>query len=88
MNGSVDAGVTWASEVRFQESIGNPIEGVAIPDSQNTTATYAAGILKDAPHPGIAAEWISFLQSKQAQKIYSQFGFRPVSKPVKAGEPH
>jgi ABC-type molybdate transport system substrate-binding protein len=27
MSGQADAGVTWASEVRFQQSIGNPIQG-------------------------------------------------------------
>lgn len=78
MNGTADAGVTWASEVRFQQRIGNPIEGVVIPGAQNTTATYAGGIMKDAPHPDIAAQWLKFLQSEQAQKIYSQFGFQPV----------
>lgn len=78
MNGTADAGVTWASEVRFQQSIGNPIEGVVIPDAQNTTAKYAGGIMIDAPHPDIAAQWLKFLQSEQAQKIYSQFGFKPV----------
>jgi ABC-type molybdate transport system substrate-binding protein len=39
MNGQADAGVTWASEVRFQQSIGNPIQGIVIPANQNTTAT-------------------------------------------------
>lgn len=38
MNGEADAGVTWASEVRFQQSIHNPIAGVQIPEDQNTTA--------------------------------------------------
>ena len=76
MNKQVDAGVTWASEVRFQESIGNPIQGVAIPASQNATATYAGGVMKDAPHPEIAAQWLAFLKSPEAQSIYHQYGFR------------
>jgi ABC-type molybdate transport system substrate-binding protein len=78
MNGAADAGVTWASEVRFQQSIGNPIEGVAIPAAQNTAAIYAGGIMKDAPHADAAAQWLAFLQSEQAQSIYRQFGFKPV----------
>ena len=80
MNGSVDAGVTWASEVRFQKQLGNPIDGVAIPDAQNTTATYAGGVMKDAPHPQAAAQWLAFLQTERAQAIYREFGFRSVSK--------
>lgn len=78
MSGQVDAGVTWASEVRFQQSIHNPIEGVAIPANLNTTATYAGCVLKNAPHPEIAAEWLAFLKSEQAQAIYHQFGFRSI----------
>lgn len=80
MNGSADAGVTWASEVRFQQSIGNPIEGVAIPAVQNTTAVYAGGVMKDAAHPTAAAAWLAFLQTEEAQAIYGQFGFKPVAR--------
>ncbi|HEU5335183.1 MAG TPA: substrate-binding domain-containing protein, partial [Terriglobales bacterium] len=50
MSGQSDAGVTWSSEVRFQEKIGNPIGGVAIPAGENTTAIYAAAVLRNAPH--------------------------------------
>jgi hypothetical protein len=51
MNGTADACVTWASEVRFQQKIGSPVVGVPIPDGMNTTAIYAGGVMKDAPHP-------------------------------------
>ncbi|HEX4029528.1 MAG TPA: substrate-binding domain-containing protein [Terracidiphilus sp.] len=81
MNGSADAGVTWASEVRFQQSIGNPIEGVAIPDAQNTTAIYAGGILKDSAHKRMAAAWLHFLKSEPAQDIYRQYGFNSPPQP-------
>lgn len=83
MNGAVDAGVTWASEVRFQESIGNPIEGVVIPDAENTTAVYAAGMVAQAPHPVAAQQWLVFLQSAEAQAIYHQYGFRSVTEASK-----
>ena len=79
MNGTADAGVTWASEVRFQQSIGNPIEGVAIPAAQNTTAIYAGAVMKDAPHATTAAEWLAFLRSSEAQAVYRQFGFKAAS---------
>jgi ABC-type molybdate transport system substrate-binding protein len=78
MSGQVDAGVTWASEVRFQESIGNPIKGIAISADLNTTAIYAGGVMMDAPHPDAAAQWLAFLKSDQAQSIYRQFGFRSI----------
>ena len=79
MRGEVDAGVTWASEVRFQERIGNPIAGVAIAQADNTTAVYAAGIVAGAPHPQAAAEWLAFLASPRAQAVYHEYGFRSIS---------
>jgi ABC-type molybdate transport system substrate-binding protein len=79
MQGQADAGVTWASEVKFQEKIGNPISGVAIPDSQNMTAIYAAGMLPNAPHAQIAAEWLKYLTTDKAQSIYHQFGFKSIT---------
>lgn len=79
MNGSADAGVTWSSEVRFQESIGNPIAGVKIPHAENTKAIYAGGIMTDAPHPAAAARWLQFLKTEQAQAIYRKYGFMPLT---------
>ena len=79
LKGEADAGVTWASEVSFQHSIGNPIEGVAIPDAQNMTASYAGGVVKGAPHAAAAAQWLLFLQSAEAQSIYRKYGFRSMT---------
>lgn len=79
MQGESDAGVTWASEVRFQEMIHNPISGVAIPAEQNSTAVYAAGVLKTAPHAVAARAWVQYLTSPQAQKIYRDYGFQSVT---------
>jgi molybdate transport system substrate-binding protein len=76
MQGKSDAGVVWASEVRFQERIGNPVEGVRIPEAQNTTATYTAGVLTDAPHRAAAVEWVDFLRGAKAQAAYAAFGFK------------
>lgn len=78
-NGQADAGVTWASEARFQEKIGNPIASVEIPAAQNTTAVYAAGVLTNAPHAQAAAQWLAYLKSPEAQDAYREFGFAPVA---------
>ena len=77
MNGQADAGVTWASEVEFQKSIGNPIEGVTIPADQNTTAIYAGGVVKGAPHAAAARAWLAYLKSPEARQAYQRFGFGP-----------
>ncbi|HVA94151.1 MAG TPA: substrate-binding domain-containing protein [Candidatus Dormibacteraeota bacterium] len=77
LRGDSDAGVTWTSEVRFQQMIGNPIAGVDIPSDQNFTGIYAAGVLRDAPHPAAARAWVAYLTTPQAQAVYKEFGFKP-----------
>ncbi len=79
LSGQADAGVVWESEALFQRKIGNPIEAIRIPDDQNTTATYAAGVLKNAPHPEAARAWVAFLGSPAAREIYREFGFGPAA---------
>jgi len=80
LNGQSDAGVTWKSEVVFQEQIGNAIEGVPIPAAQNQTGTYAAAMLRNSPHREAASAWLAFLGSAAAQKAYAAYGFKVPSK--------
>jgi ABC-type molybdate transport system substrate-binding protein len=77
MRGESDAGVTWSSEVRFQEKIGNPIYGIEIPGEQNFTAVYGAAVLRSAPHAEAARAWVAFLNSPEAQAVYKEYGFGP-----------
>lgn len=77
MKGESDAGVTWSSEVAFQEKIGNPITGIIIPQSQNFTAVYGAAVLNNAPHAEAARAWVAFLNSGEAQAVYKEYGFDP-----------
>jgi ABC-type molybdate transport system substrate-binding protein len=74
-----DAGVVWTSEVLFQQKLGNPVEGVKIPAGVNAPATYAAGVLKDAPHREAARAWVEYLKSDEAQAAYGEFGFKSIS---------
>ncbi|MDR3423094.1 MAG: substrate-binding domain-containing protein [Xanthobacteraceae bacterium] len=77
MQGCADAGVTWQSEASFQEQVGNPIEHVTIPDNVNVTAIYAGAEVKGAPHPQAAKEWLEFIHSPEALKIFERYGFKP-----------
>ncbi|WP_301931924.1 substrate-binding domain-containing protein, partial [Ferruginibacter sp.] len=49
-----DAAPVWFSEVYYQQMIQHPIEMVTIPDKENITASYIAGLMKTAPHPQAA----------------------------------
>lgn len=81
MQGKADAGVTWGSEAIFQERhADNPISFVSIPAKHNSTAIYAAGVVKDAPNPEAAQAWVDFLKSPKALAIFGQYGFKPYHK--------
>jgi len=73
--GNSDAGPVWHTEVAFQQRIGNPIEGVAVPAEHNIIATYIAGQLIDAPHPQAAAQFMNYLMSDEAAAIYRKYEF-------------
>lgn len=70
-----DAGPVWYSEAYFQTMLGNPIEVVEIPEELNQTGTSMAAILKDAPHPKAAADFLTFLESERAQSIFRKYKF-------------
>ncbi len=77
MTGKAQAGITWISEARFQEMVGNPIEHVEIPDSQNMHAIYAAGVVKGTHHLQAAKAWVDFLRSREGLAILEKYGFEP-----------
>ena len=85
MQGLADAGVTWKSEAIFQEQIGHPISYVRIPAADNTTAVYAGAVVKGAPHKKAAMEWLAFLRSGPAQKIFHHYGFKSIAGDPPAG---
>ena len=76
LQGLADAGVTWKSEAIFMEQSGHPITYVPIPDAQNTTAIYSAGVVKGAAHPQAARAWVNFLASPTALDILKRYGFK------------
>ena len=80
MQGLADAGITWKSEAIFQEQAGHPISHVDISAQYNTTAVYAAAMVKGAKHPEAAKAWLEFLRSPTALKIFERYGFKAPSK--------
>lgn len=79
MQGIAQAGVTWKSEAIFQEQAGHPISHVDIAPQDNTTAIYAAAVVKGAAHPKAGKAWAEFLRSPQALAVFERYGFKPVS---------
>lgn len=73
--GQSDAGPVWYSEAFYQTMIHHPLEIITIPDKENMHAVYIAGMLKAAPHPKAARDFMAFLVSKEAKAIYRKYGF-------------
>ena len=76
MQGRAQAGITWKSEAIFQEESGHPIGHVDIPPQDNTTAVYAAAMVRGAAHPAAAKAWLEFLRSPAALTIFERYGFK------------
>jgi molybdate transport system substrate-binding protein len=72
-----DAGPVWFTEACYQQMIHHPVSMVTIPEQENIHASYWAGILKSAPHPQAAADFMAFLLGPGGQGIYKHFGFTP-----------
>lgn len=70
-----DAAPVWFSEVYYQQMIKHPVEMVRIPEHENITATYMAGLMKNAPHAQAAKDFMNFLVSPTAKAIYQRYGF-------------
>lgn len=83
LRGHSDAGVTWISEILFQERIRHAIDFVQIPDEQNSQALYVAGMVRGTPHPKAARDWLAFLETPKALAIYETYGFQPPSAKVR-----
>lgn len=77
LQGNSDAAPVWETEAYFQQHIlHHPVETIAIPAALNTTATYTAGLMKNAPHPEAARDFIAFMVTPQARAIYKKYGFK------------
>ena len=70
-----DAAPVWYTEVHYQKMIGNPVEEVEIPASENVVSQNVAGQLKKAPNAVAAKHFMDFLISPAAKAIYKKYGF-------------
>jgi molybdate transport system substrate-binding protein len=79
------AGAVWYTEAYFHAEIAHhPLALVTLPDAENKTVTYAAGVLRNAPHPEAAAAFVRFMTGPRGQALYRKYGFLPP--PVSGGQ--
>ena len=70
--GEADAGIVYRSDV---VASAGTVDGVAISDDDNITASYPIAVLADAPNPAAAEAFIAFVLSDTGQALLGDAGF-------------
>jgi molybdate transport system substrate-binding protein len=70
--GEADAGIVYVTDVK---SAGGQVEGVTIPDDQNTTAEYPIVELKSTQSDAAARAFLDFVVGAEGQRTLASFGF-------------
>ena len=72
----VDAGIVYSTDVSGEE-VDTSVGVIPIPPGANVVAVYPVATLKESEDPEIAAAFVEFLLSDQAQLILGKHGFKP-----------
>jgi molybdate transport system substrate-binding protein len=72
----VDAGIVYVSDAATAKR--GTVRTIAIPSYDQPPVNYPAAVIKGSANAGIAAQFVAFLTSAQAQSILRRFGFQSV----------
>ncbi len=75
--GNAEAGFVYKSDAVTSNKVKISL---AIPDSDHQHILYPEAIIKNSKNKKTAKKFVSFLNSKQANKTFSQYGFTPENK--------
>ncbi|WP_069170087.1 molybdate ABC transporter substrate-binding protein [Streptomyces griseus] len=67
-----DASVVYRTDV---EAAGDKVEGVEFPESADAVNDYPIALLKDAPNPAAAEEFVAYVRSAEGRKVLTGAGF-------------
>lgn len=67
-----DAGVVYTTDA---QTAADKVTNLAVPDAFNVIALYPIAVVKGAPQAELATEWVTFVQSADAQMILLKYGF-------------
>lgn len=71
-SGNVDAGFVYKTDAAISRKVKISYE---VPLKDGPKITYPVALVKDAPQPKAAVQFMTYLHSKAAAKIFEQFGF-------------
>lgn len=74
--GEADAGFVYRSDIT--PPVARQVRVFDIPDSCSVLAHYPVAVLKDAPNPELAAEFLKLLLSPEGQAVLAKNGFLPI----------
>ncbi|GAA4229208.1 molybdate ABC transporter substrate-binding protein [Actinomadura meridiana] len=77
-SGEADAGIVYVTDLR---SAGVAVSSVPIPADVNVTAAFPAAVVRDGDHEDAANEFVSWLVTAPAQKLFNKYGFATPSSP-------
>lgn len=76
MEHKCSAGVVWYTEAYFHSRIAHhPTAIINVPEKDNKVVAYTAGMMKHAPDPKAARDFMKFMVGITAQKLYRKYGF-------------
>jgi len=70
--GEGDAAIVYATDAA---AAGDAVELIPLPGEANVPVTYAAVVLRDAPHREAAARFLAWLAGAEGQAVLARFGF-------------
>lgn len=72
--GEVDAGIVYASDAK---TAGQDVSTVQITNADRVVNRYPIAVLKDAPQPTAAQDWVDLVRSSAGEKVFVTDGFGP-----------
>ena len=75
--GEADAGIVYRSDA---VAAAGKVQMVAIPPESNVTAEYPIAVIKKAPSPALARQWVDLVSSPAGAAILGESGFIPCPK--------
>lgn len=81
-SGLADIGLAWSTEILDAQRRGYKIEGISIPNRYNQVnkINYKIGVLTTGRNQKNALDFMRYLQSDEAQKIFARHGFVKTSR--------
>ena len=74
--GNVEAGIVYRTDAQVSDNV----EIIAIaPEDSHSPVIYPVAVIKDSDTPEMGKELIEFLSTDEAQAIFEEYGFVPVS---------